>query len=373
MNKRERIMAVLRHERPDIVPITIYTMLMPFRGYEERQLRNAGLCLVEHGFVSVYAIRTPNVKMQTMEDVASLSSSDHYACIPKQKHVVQRVYRTPVGNVTEKYQWGHALYEWPFEWAIKDLPDYQTVQYLIDDTEFLPNYEEFSSAQKIMGEDGIVTGMAPKSPVQSMLYELMGYNRFAIDYRVHKQEFDGLYRLFSKKQLEMYRVIADSPAEVVLMDENINGIVTSPKLFEEYCIPFYKGVADILHRKDKIFMVHCDGKLRSLLSLIEKTEIDVVEAFTPPPIGDLSIEEARTAWKQKIIWANFPATVALETGPDRIERETIEILKSAAPGDRFALGITEDIGDIKSEIYQSIVKTITSTVMKHGAYPITGS
>lgn len=373
MNKRERIMAVLRHEEPDIIPITIYTMLMPFRGYEERQLRNAGLCLVEHGFVSVYGIKTPNVKMQTTEDIASLSSSDHYACIPKQKHVVHRTYSTPVGHVSEKYQWGYALYEWPFEWAIKDLPDYRTAEYIIDDTEFFPSYEEFSSAEKIMGEDGIVTAMAPKSPLQSMLYELMGYNRFAIDYRMYRQEFDDLYRVFSKKQLEMYKVIADSPAEVVLTDENINGIVTSPKLFENYCIPFYKNVADILHRKDKIFMVHCDGKLRSLRDLIATSEIDVVEAFTPPPIGDLSIEEARMAWKEKVIWANFPATVALQTGRDRIERETTSILKSAAPGDRFALGITEDIGDIKSSRYEDVIKTITNTVTRYGTYPIAGS
>jgi len=115
----------------------------------------------------------------------------------------------------------------------------------------------------------------------------------------------------------------------------------------------------MLHGKDKILAVHLDGRLKCLRDLIASSRIDVIEAFTPPPIGDISIEEARATWKGKVLWTNFPATVSLEAQLDRVEREVISILRSAAPGRDFALGITEDIGDIKSVRYLEVLETIT--------------
>ena len=290
-----------------------------------------GLCLVEVVY-GVHGINTPDVKMQTTEAIASLNASDRLLCVTKQKHVLDRAYLTPVGTLNEKYKANYAGSEWPAEWVIKDVKDYETAEYILDDTEFFPRYDDFVKAEKMMGNDGIVEAIAPKSPIQSMLYELLGYKTFSLHYHLHRREFDQLYRLYRRKQLEMYKVIAESPAEVILSFDNITGVVTNPKIFEEYCMPFYDEAARILHSKDKIFMVHLDGKLRCLRDLIAKTPIDVIEAFTPPPIGDVTIEEARTAWKGKVLWTNFPATAYLEAGLERVEKETISMLNSAAPG-----------------------------------------
>lgn len=271
MKMKERIVAVLHHEKPDVIPFTVYTMLLPSRGSGERDLRNMGLGLVELG-LSVYGVKTPNVKMQTTEDLALFLRGYRITSTSRQKRLAQRAYTSPAGTVSEKYTLGYTpgLGEWPVEWMIKDLRDYEIVGYMIDDTEYFPDYEEFSKAEEILGDDGIVIPMTPKSPLQSMLLDLMGYERFSIDYQNHRHEIDALYTLFTKKQLEMYKVIADSPAEVILLDDNINGIVTNPKLFERYCMPFYEKVAEIFHQHDKILMVHCDGKLKCLRTHREK-------------------------------------------------------------------------------------------------------
>jgi hypothetical protein len=371
MKLKERILTVLRHEKPDVIPFTVYTMLLPSRGSSERELRNMGLGLVELG-LSVYGVHTPRVKTQTTDDLALFLRGYRITSTSRQKRLAERAYISPAGRVSEKYTWGYTpgLGEWPLEWMIKDLRDYEIVRYMIDDTEYFPDYEEFSKAEKTMGDDGVVIPMTPKSPLQSMLLDLMGYERFSIDYHNNRHEFESLYTLFTKKQLEMYKVIADSPAEVILLDDNINGIVTNPKLFESYCMPFYEKVTDILHQHDKILMVHCDGKLKCLRDLIAKSKMDVVEAFTPPPIGDISIEDAISLWKGKILWANFPATSTLEVQLHKVEEETMHILKSAAPGDGFALGVTEDIGDIRSIRYQQVLDAIARTVMKYGKYPV---
>ena len=74
--------------------------------------------------------------------------------------------------------------------------------------------------------------------------------------------------------------------------------------------------------------------------LIAQTGIDVIEAFTPPPIGDLSVAEARKAWGEKtIIWVNFPETVFLY-GDEATKQYTTDLLRSD-PSGALVIGMTE--------------------------------
>src|SRR5208337_4930167 len=141
MKIKERMMAVLRREEPDAIPFSTYTFLVP-RGEIERELRSMGLCLVEVAY-GVHGIRTPNVKTQTTEAIASLDVDDRFLCVTKQKHVLDRVYLTPVGNLNEKYKVNFATFEWPTEWVIKDVKGYEIAEYILDDTEFFPRYDDF--------------------------------------------------------------------------------------------------------------------------------------------------------------------------------------------------------------------------------------
>lgn len=276
---------------------------------------------------------------------------------------------TPVGSVsaTSKCDTLPCL-AWLTEGAniIKDLSDYDVVKFMIEDTEYSPNYENILMIEMGVGDLGVVPAFMPKPPIQAMIV-LMGYRRFSLDYYMHRKEFDELYGLIYKKELEVYKIAAESPAEIIWAPANVNAVVTTPKIFEKYSIPFYNEAAKILHKHDKIYMVHMDGKLASLRELIAKTNIDVIEGFTPPPVGDLPLKEAREAWKEKIIWVNFPETVSLY-GQDAVEKRTVEILKSVAPGDNFLLGSTEDWPSALHAL--DSLTTILKTVMKHGAYPI---
>jgi hypothetical protein len=368
MNPRERITAVLHGEAPDVIPVSVYANLLP-RGYEERKLRNLGLSLVEMGS-SVYGLRTPNVTVETVQDLACFYMDDRLAVVAKQKQDVERFYRTPTGALVEKFKWNYSQLEWPTEWVIKTSSDYQIVKSIVNETEYFPNDEEFLKSREVMGEDGIVVLGTPRSPLQTMLVDLMGLRKFAFELRNNKVQFDDLHETLRKKELELYKLVSDSPAEVCIMGDNITGTVTNPKLFENYCVPFYQEIAQILHQKGKVFGVHCDGKLKCLTKLIGQTDIDVIEGFTPPPVGDLEIDEARKEWKNKILWTSFPATLSINTELDKVKEETLQILRRASPGDHFAIGITEDIGDVKSIRYAHVLQAITETVNEHGKYPL---
>lgn len=65
-----------------------------------------------------------------------------------------------------------------------------------------------------------------------------------------------------------------------------------------------------------------DGRLRTLANEIAKSKVDIVEAFTPPPMGDLPLNTAMSLWKKKSVWINFPSTIStLPARPPRAVKE----------------------------------------------------
>jgi len=222
--------------------------------------------------------------------------------------ILTMIYHTPVGSVTTKMDLSISPPNpWIIEYPIKSLSDYEVVKFIFEDTVYKPNYEAFLWVDKHIGGDVFVLTHSPKSPFHSLLLEYMGYKRLAIDVYRHRKEFEGLLKVMEKNYYKVINILADSPAEVIGIDGNINGRVTSPKFFERHLLPVYRKASEILHKKNKIVLVHMDGALACLKDLIPKTGIDVVEAFTPPPVGDLSLSEAREAWGDRIIIeANFP-------------------------------------------------------------------
>jgi hypothetical protein len=99
--------------------------------------------------------------------------------------------------------------------------------------------------------------------------------------------------------------------------------------------------------------------------------VDVVEGFTPPPIGDLSIKEARAAWGQEIvIWVNFPESMFLE-GQEATKEYTLELLKSD-PGGALILGVTvmgtSMIADEETnQVFQAGMRAIMDAIEEYGS------
>ena len=85
--------------------------------------------------------------------------------------------------------------------------------------------------------------------------------------------------------------------------------------------------ADALHKTGKFYGVHMDGLLAVLKEGIAASHLDFIEVFTPPPMGDLSLEDARRAWPDKTLWVNFPGNVFCGSKPE-VTQYTLGLLES---------------------------------------------
>jgi len=285
---------------------------------------------------------------------------------------VTRIYETPIGEVREKVrgnlpsEGGERSDSWRVEHFIKEDDDYKVIEYIFENMKINPKYEEFKLVEDNLGEDGIVCTSLGYTPFMDLFINYMGIKKLAFEIHRNTERLEGLLEVMAEKKREICKVIADSPAEIVLLGDNIDEVLIGPKLFEKYCLPYYQEYAEILHKRKKIAGSHMDGRLRKLRDLIKDSRLDFLHGFTPPPVGNLSVKEARESWNRRIaLWLNIPETLFYET--ERLESFVKNLLKEAAPGDGFMLGITETVPPAKRN---AAYMTIMNAVLKYGKYPI---
>jgi len=338
MEPRERILTLLRGGVPDRLPFAAFDRHL-LQGAKEREARNRGLGLLCYRPCCI----------ESISDVDVVTRSEGNLMI--------RTYNTPVGSATEALRvgvgYGQAVLgrDWQGviprrkEFLVKKPEDYKVLKFIAENLHYKPYYWAIEDQIKRLGDDGIVIATLPYSPLQRMLIELVEWTRFYTDLARNREPIQEIFEILEKRyEDELFPIAAGSPSEVIGYGDNIDSILVSPPLFEKYYLPTYGKCAEILHAKGKLLNVHMDGRLKALAGLIEKSRVDIVEAFTPPPTGDLPINEALLLWKNKIIWINFPQSISTLVGttPDKVKKYLIEQLELMIPGERVLLVLSTE-------------------------------
>ena len=365
MDFLSRINAVLHHEAPDQVPFAPYDNLIP-RGEFGRELRNRGMGLCLR--CSTVRAHTPHVSVETRTE----------------EDTTVTTYRTPEGLVstrrrTHRRTHGGAVL---VEGMIKHTKDYDAVLFMVEDTVFELDESAYHDRQRDVGVDGIVRDYAIDPQLESVPYgatrryygDLYGLDSWVYAQRDHPDHFARLLDALERREEKRIRLAADSPAEFVSF--GWLGGLWGPDDVRQRELPFYRKWIPYLQERGKICALHADAlTLSHYTGVVSEMGFDVIEAFTPPPVGDLPLAEARQAWgDETIIWVNFPETV-FHFGQEETERYTTELIKSGAPAGALVIGFTEMgfwgvADDETNHCFRLGTLAIMDAVEKHGSYPV---
>jgi hypothetical protein len=330
MSIRSDILLALRGRTPERVPWNIHHDLLP-QGTMERALRERGLGIIEK---SVAPYRAASSRVAIEERTAWENGSK----------AIYQSYRTPVGELHCRHVIGPDGSSWVREYPVKGPQDFQTLAFLQEDARYLPNDDAVASRQRSLGDDGLLLGRMMRSPFQRLLTEWMGMEAVSYALADCPDEMDALVTRLAAADEPAFHCAASSPAEAIWSAENLTADLTSPDLFRRYCLPYYNRGAQILHAGGKLYGVHMDGKLGELKRPVAECDLDFIEGFTPPPMGNLSVSDARGAWPRKALWVNFPGSVLL--GPEEeVLAFALALLASGWEAGSFLLTLTEEFAD----------------------------
>lgn len=302
-------------------------------------MRNEGLAVIER--LDPYRIESPNVETVAREKYEG-------GVLTRFEWI-----RTPLGELTNKkrrlpgYQTtrgaGPMVNWWEVEYPIKSLDDYRVMEFVVRDQVFVPEYDALRSAQADLGDDGFVIANVARVPMHRLMYDFLGPEQFAYDLLDHPDALLSLHEAMRRKDEEMFRVAVEAPVEMFIGPaRNLDARMIGRDLYEAHCLRHIDAFADLAHEERKLSGSHFDGEIGFMRGQIAISHLDVVEAFTPGAISGMTMTDAFLAWPQKVVWANFPSPVHIESS-DAVREETHQILGQVRSQDRFLLGITEDV------------------------------
>jgi len=342
MTKREKMLAVYYNQKPDSIPISIYSRYL-LRGSIEREVRNLGLGIIDYYPVVTLLAPPWHLNPGFISEVKGVDIQVKYLW-DSGKMFERRIYDTPVGKVYQDIsKYIGAGSEHISKYYINSIEDYKVMQYIVEHTIISRNESEIISRINELGEDGVVLGRMDRCPYQKILIELAGPERFLIDLFTNQKPVLELMDAMEQKINKAFEMVAESKIELIWQPDNITSDLTPPDNFKKYCVPFYNKNLSLMKKAGKIYIIHMDGKINALIDLINGIDFDVIESLSLPQIGgDLNLAEAIKALPEKVIIPNFPSNLCYQS-----EDHIINFIKdlSEEVGDKtpFMLQVSEDL------------------------------
>lgn len=134
------------------------------------------------------------------------------------------------------------------------------------------------------------------------------------------------------------------------LGDNIHCGTLPPNLFEKYVLPEYQTRTEILRAGGKYSYAHWDGNTKAILKYAKETGLNGIEAITPEPQGDVTIEEIKANLGDEVdLVDGIPAILFNREYPVSLLEETTKKLIDLFAG-HLVLGISDEMsssGDIE--------------------------
>jgi hypothetical protein len=179
--------------------------------------------------------------------------------------------------------------------------------------------------------------------MHEVIYELMGIENFCLELADNRERVLRLVGLMAADVDRRVQIMAESPAQICVIDGNTEISIVGLPLYREFYLPHIERACRTLHAAGKYAGSHLDGNNRLIVNEVAGTALDFVESFTPPPDCDLPLGDARRAWPEKTIMVHLPSSLHLQ-GPAAIRAHARCLLEEGVgDGRRFTLSVIEDL------------------------------
>jgi uroporphyrinogen-III decarboxylase len=232
------------------------------------------------------------------------------------------------------------------------------IRFFLESREYSFDAVAFRQWVRDVGDGGIVMVHLTQSPLKTFHW-LAGAENASLFLIDHPNEMKELSAIHERKALALLESVVDNPeAEVFISLDNMDSAFYPPYFFRDYCRRFYEEAARVIHRLGKIFVVHACGRDRALMRLVGKSRIDCLEGLTPPPMGDVPLDQARAMTG----YENF----TVNGGMDTPHLETCE--NAEAQIHEYTRALFASMGDKRHFIFASSCSTPAITPWENLVY-----
>ncbi|MBN1584578.1 MAG: hypothetical protein JXA89_27980 [Anaerolineae bacterium] len=203
---------------------------------------------------------------------------------------------TPVGKQIQVRRrmtsnWHYLTVKWPVETEA----ELKVAAWREENTDWKWDQAQYEDLQDTVSDLGAPTMYLPRMNVQSLYINMMGVQQGIYAIYDWTDTVEAYFRALEESHDRLIDVINASPVDIINFGENIHAGTLSPDLFEKYHLPACQRRCERLRAAGKFTCSHWDGETVPLLPYAQETGLDGIEAITPQPQGDATLDQVKDA------------------------------------------------------------------------------
>jgi len=366
MTPRERIFTILKGEQPDQVPwfgdFDYWANSLITRGLKPKEFIKSEDYIQLHRELGVgFYLQGYFPYKQIYEKCEVREWNEGHK---RYKEII-----TPVGSVRECWEYIPTSFsEGPIEHFMKAEEDIPIMKFIYENCRFEADYDFADQRLKQVGDQGVVLCYLPKSPFMHLLALEAGVVSVTMAALTTPVEFQDLLDTMKNAFDKAAQIAVDSPAEVLMIPENLSSEMVGPDLFELYMYDYQKEWTSKIRDAGKYSFIHIDGTLGGLLKQEAAVGFSVLEALTPYPVGDLKFEDLAdfVGDSKSIIWGGIPGVYFTDcVSEEEFERHVKHVLSVMIKEPRYVLGVADQV---PPDGLESRVRRVAELVDEFGKY-----
>jgi hypothetical protein len=263
----------------------------------------------------------------------------------------QRRFETPFGPLFEVEKYTVDRTWRTVEFLAKRPSDLPGLRWLVGERTYHFNAANFETGAAYIGDRGVPQFWVPKSPYLALAQQLMKYEDFIYALADETAIMEEIMGIIDDSYDTLYEELTGSGRlDILNFGENVAMAYLSLDYLERYLLPWYEKRAGQLADAGIYTHIHIDGNFRPLLPYLADMPFDGLEALTPEPQGDVTLEEIKAHIGEKVLLDGIPAVLFLRHHP-RAQLEACVERLAALFHPRLVLGISDELpeaGDAES-------------------------
>jgi uroporphyrinogen decarboxylase len=374
MTGRERLLATIKHEEPDRVPISPRVQAWQKAEFGDASLATQLEKLPDMDLMHIVGDGTPNY-VNSYADQYDLPDVEveqrRYSEEPYE--IVERTFHTPAGKLSDRIvvppdgrEYGVSPNPIRTEHLVKGPEDLEALKCILHPVN--GDFDFLREPEGMIGDRGVVMVC-----VRSGLDHNAGYARdmqdLMVDYYENRSFFDELIDLFHRRSLEQIKAALEGGVQFIFGSWYFNSLSAgwSPAIFAEVFVPQIRDHVELTHKYGGLYDYYDDGKLNDTMEMIAGAGVDVLETCTPPPVGDFDLVRAKEVIGERTTIKGYVDLlyVVKHGTPELVEQTVREGMEIAKPGGGFIIGSSDSF---REGTPRENIDAYFAACLKYGVY-----
>lgn len=232
------------------------------------------------------------------------------------------------------------------EFPVKTPETLRVLTEIINHEQFRVDIEEFNKAANRVGKRAEPTVYLASSGFTDLIKWWCGLQEtfyLLNDYPAIVEEY---LEACNRSDDRMVEAALSLPCRIFNLGDHATNEFSPPSILKRYLMPRWQRISRRMSEHGRFVHSHWDGPSRHIIPYLQETGLHGVEALTPEPQGDMTLDEIKEAVRDNIVVLDLiPAILFL---PSYSVKEVLDFVRKAVDmfAPRLILGISDEISQV---------------------------